>query len=87
MVSQCLKDSTDAALVILELGCGLRIPTLRKRSEELAARCPKGQVTLVRINPEFPNSPVCFPPTYSLRQGALTALRGIDRYMQDSEPI
>jgi NAD-dependent SIR2 family protein deacetylase len=58
-------------VVVVEMGAGGAIPTVRRISERLAA---KG-ATLVRINPREPQGP---PPTISIPSGALPALFAID---------
>jgi len=72
-----LATSTNLHLTILEIGCGLRVPRIRKLCEELLMECPKGQCDLVRINPEFERQPLLASPTVSIRRTALEALKAI----------
>ncbi|CCI48545.1 unnamed protein product [Albugo candida] len=60
-VEEHLKANPMSRFVIVEIGCGTRIPSVRKESEvvvsDIFLKCEKRrQVQLVRINPEFPNS-------------------------------
>jgi NAD-dependent SIR2 family protein deacetylase len=62
----------DQRLVILEMGAGTAIPTIRYTSERLGDR---PGATIVRINPREPQVP---RPHLSLPCGALAGLAGID---------
>lgn len=45
----------DSMLIFVCLGCGLRVPSVRYHTESLLQNVtPKGQCTLIRINPDFP---------------------------------
>jgi NAD-dependent SIR2 family protein deacetylase len=68
-----LEEVAGVRLLVVELGAGTGIPTIRMTSERLAAR---GNAALVRVNPREPAAP---PPHLSLAVGALEALAGIDR--------
>lgn len=68
-----VAEVAGARLLVVELGAGTGIPTIRMTSERLAAR---GNAALVRVNPREPAAP---PPHLSLAAGALAALAGIDR--------
>ena len=52
-------DGSDAArLVIIEVGCGTRVPTVRNECEEVWRDCnaaAAGSCTLIRINPDADN--------------------------------
>mmetsp|Transcript_93588 Transcript_93588/g.165593 ORF Transcript_93588/g.165593 Transcript_93588/m.165593 type:complete len:410 (+) Transcript_93588:66-1295(+) len=77
-------------LVLLEIGCGLRVPSVRMEMEcvlrdlvnaerhhlEEAETC---QVVLVRINPDWPQNPLMSEHTIEIRAQALEALTAIDR--------
>lgn len=68
-------------LAILELGCGLRVPSVRQECEmvlrDTLAR--GGRCTLVRVNPEFPEgSEDNLENIVSVRETAVSALRRID---------
>ena len=43
---------TAVQVVVLEIGCGKRIPTVRNNSERIIRSTPMGQVRLVRIFPQ-----------------------------------
>jgi hypothetical protein len=67
-----LGDRGDDPLVVVELGAGGSIPTIRWHSERLG-RLPGA--TLVRVNPREPQVP---PPHLSIPSGAREALERID---------
>jgi NAD-dependent SIR2 family protein deacetylase len=66
-----------ADIVIVELGAGMAVPTIRIMSEDLIDR-PGG--TLIRINPREPDGP---DGHLAIPMGALAALRAIDARLQD----
>jgi NAD-dependent SIR2 family protein deacetylase len=68
----------DQSLVIIEMGAGTAIPTIRYTSERLGDR---SGATLVRINPREPQVP---RPHISLPCGALEGLSGIDAAFPDA---
>lgn len=68
-----LEEQDGVRLLVIELGAGTGIPTIRMTSERLGRR---GDSALVRINPREPDVP---PPHLSLPVGALEGLTGIDR--------
>lgn len=70
-----LTDHRDARLVILEMGAGTAIPTIRYMGERLAAT---GRGTLVRINPREAQAPA---GQISISAGALEGMTGIDRLL------
>lgn len=65
-------EQADGPLVVVELGAGTAVPTVRLTAEHLARR---PGATLVRINPREPECP---PGGISLSMTALDALRAID---------
>ncbi|WP_242361558.1 Sir2 family NAD-dependent protein deacetylase [Anaeromyxobacter sp. SG17] len=67
-----LDERGEARLVILELGAGTAVPTIRWHSERLGAR---PGATLVRVNPREPE---VRPPHLSIASGAREALERID---------
>jgi NAD-dependent SIR2 family protein deacetylase len=67
-----LDDRGDRPLVVIELGAGLAVPTIRWHSERLAARAG---ATLIRVNPREPGVE---PGHLSIASGALAALERID---------
>ena len=68
-----LRERAEARLVVIELGAGDAVPTVRQTSEAVAA--PPG-ATLIRINPREAAGP---RGTLSLAGGALAALQELDR--------
>jgi NAD-dependent SIR2 family protein deacetylase len=68
-----LTEQADAPAVVIELGAGTSIPTIRALSEQLGRR---PGTTVVRINPREPD---IVRPHLSLAQGALEGLAGIER--------
>lgn len=67
-----------ARLVVVELGAGTAISTVRQFSQYLSRHCG---ARIIRINPR--ESKVANPHDIGIAQGALTALQGIDRAMQE----
>jgi NAD-dependent SIR2 family protein deacetylase len=67
-----LASVRGTKLVVLELGAGTAIPTIRQLGEDLVAR---GVATLVRVNPDATDAE---EPIIPVRLGALEALRQID---------
>jgi len=64
--------------VILEMGAGTAIPTIRYTSERLGGR---PGATVIRINPREPQVP---RPHLSISCGALAGLEGIEAFLEDS---
>lgn len=69
-------ERSDGPLVVIELGAGTAVPTVRLTAEHLARR--PGAV-LVRVNPREPGCP---PGGIALAAPALEALRAIDRILR-----
>ena len=67
-----LQTLGGASVVIVEMGAGMAVPTIRIMSEDFVDR-PGG--TLIRINPREPDVPAGH---VALPMGALAALRAID---------
>ena len=65
--------STDARVVVIEVGAGLAIPTVRYASENILDSFPNA--TLLRINPAEPQGP---GNTVSIPVGGLEALTALD---------
>jgi NAD-dependent SIR2 family protein deacetylase len=65
-------------VVVLELGAGTAIPTIRRLGDELAA---EGAATLVRINPDATDAE---EPMISVRLGAREALRQIESLLPEA---
>jgi len=76
-----LKANTHLRLTIVEIGCGLRVPNIRKRCEELFAACPSEQAELVRINPEVTQEQFAAQPTVFVKARALEGLKEINAIM------
>ena len=70
---QFVTDLRDARLVVVELGAGTAIPTIRYTSEHLGLRAA---ATIIRINPREAQ---IAPPHISLSCSALEGLRGINK--------
>ena len=68
--------SGPSRLVIVELGAGTAVPSVRYQSESVARR---HRGTLIRINPREPDVP---PRQVSLAMGALEALRALDALLE-----
>ncbi len=68
-----LEMMGEEPAVVIEIGAGTAIPTIRSLSERMGRRYPG--VTVIRINPREPDID---PPHLSLRCGALEGLKGID---------
>lgn len=68
-------EQADGPLVVIELGAGTAVPTVRLTAEHLARQAG---ATLVRINPREPESPAA---GISLPMTALDALGAIDRLL------
>jgi len=62
----------SARIVVIELGAGTAIPTVRHTSERVIKRLGG---TLIRINPREPEAP---PGQFSLATGALAGIRELD---------
>ena len=70
-----LETLGGARLVIIEIGAGSAVPTVRFTSERLASRT---DATLIRINPREPQVP---SGQIGVPLGALEALQTIDRHL------
>lgn len=71
-----LHDIGGGRLVVVELGAGTALPTIRRIGEQLQARYG---ATLVRVNPREAHGP---PGTVSVATGAEDALLAIDGALQ-----
>jgi NAD-dependent SIR2 family protein deacetylase len=67
-----VQERAGERLVVVELGAGSAIPTIRWHSERLGRRAG---ATVIRVNPREPEIGA---PHVSIASGALEALRGID---------
>ncbi|MCM2358818.1 MAG: NAD-dependent deacetylase [Geobacteraceae bacterium] len=73
---QFVTDHRGASMVVIELGAGTAIPTIRHTSEQLGRRCG---ATVIRINPREAQ---IAPPHIAINCGALAGLRGIAAALQ-----
>jgi NAD-dependent SIR2 family protein deacetylase len=71
-----LTDHGGVKIVVLEMGAGTAIPTIRAMGERLAER---SRATLIRINPREAQIP---PGQISISAGAVEGLQGIDHYLR-----
>ncbi len=72
-----LDQHRDQRLVVIEMGAGTSIPTIRYMSERLGSH---KQSTVVRINPREPH---IGPPHISIATSAVEGLSGIDKFLAD----
>jgi len=84
-VEASLKDNPEQRLIVIEIGCGMRVPSVRMEVDEvitdilkLNPDAPSPQAALIRVNPEDTALHRSIPVT-KLRMGALSALHAIDR--------
>ncbi|CAH0475511.1 unnamed protein product [Peronospora belbahrii] len=86
-----LKEDPRLNLVVLEMGCGTRVPSVRRETEMVVAdvieSCNRPQATLIRVNPDKPS---CDNPLIILNNGflsiqskSLESLEGIDRELRN----
>eukprot|EP01114_Cavostelium_apophysatum_P001990 TRINITY_DN11742_c0_g1_i1.p1 TRINITY_DN11742_c0_g1~~TRINITY_DN11742_c0_g1_i1.p1 ORF type:complete len:362 (+),score=67.23 TRINITY_DN11742_c0_g1_i1:84-1169(+) len=73
-----LAENHGAKVVILEIGAGINVPTIRSYSEHFMGKTPN--CTLIRINPDFPLNSVSSlsDRTISIMQGGLKSIEEID---------
>ena len=82
-IKKDIKENPDHKLCIVEIGCGLRVPSIRTRSEDLLLALGSEYCSLIRINPDYPISPLKTEPTIGIKQTALEALQKIDEALQN----
>jgi hypothetical protein len=70
-LEEFLQDVRGRRLLVVELGAGTSIPTIRHTSERLG----RGDACVVRVNPREPEIEA---PHLSIVAGALEGLEGID---------
>ena len=68
-----LREVDDRRLVVVEMGAGTGVPTIRMTSERLGRR---GDAFVVRLNPREPDVP---RPHLGIAAGALEGIAGIER--------
>jgi len=76
-----LKRNSKLRFSIIEIGCGLRVPSIRKRCEEVFDACPSQQTEFIRINPEYPDNKILRSPSISIKDTCLSALQKIDHHL------
>ncbi|KAL4154691.1 hypothetical protein PRNP1_006807 [Phytophthora ramorum] len=94
VIELMLQEHPTLNLVVLEIGCGTRVPSVRKETEMVVAdvlqACGRPQATLIRINPDIPtcNNPVILANDrfLSIRSKGLEALEGIDQELRNLRP-
>ena len=91
-MEQCMESSTSFKLVVLEIGCGMRVPSVRTECQDVvrdtATRCSGGKrlkpaCTFIRINPEHEEISNDMPEmvtTISIKGTALKSLEQIDKF-------
>lgn len=90
-MEQCMESSTSFKLVVLEIGCGMRVPSVRTECQDVirdtASRCSGGRrlkpaCTFIRINPEHEeiSNMSEMVTTISIRGTALKSLEQIDKF-------
>ena len=68
---------------VLEIGCGLNVPTCRYTSEDMVESLHEkdGKATLIRINPDFPLvSDSIADNSISIKSTGLRAIHKIDEF-------
>lgn len=86
-LSYCIKGKN---LVILEIGCGINVPTVRVSSERLLQLAPDDTVTLIRINPDHPllsQTHVMRNRIISIQGKGLATLDTINEFMHKGTPV
>jgi len=81
-VKEMIKSS-EVKAVILEIGCGLRVPTVRYESESYLR--PGNNCTLIRINVDFPTSDSHGSNVISIAEKGIIAVQSIDKYITQLE--
>lgn len=72
-----LAEVRDERLLVVEMGAGTGVPTIRMTSERLGRR---GNSALIRLNPREADVPA---PHFSIAAGALEGLLGVDRFLAE----
>jgi len=80
-----LLEEENLKLVILEVGAGTNVPTVRSTTEGLGRSLSVDQCTVVRINPDFPHSDDnnVKGKLISIMEQGLPALTKIDQQIND----
>mmetsp|Transcript_40003 Transcript_40003/g.96524 ORF Transcript_40003/g.96524 Transcript_40003/m.96524 type:complete len:417 (-) Transcript_40003:864-2114(-) len=77
------KEGIKLKVCVLEIGCGMNVPTCRNLSETIVEKVVSrgGDPTLIRVNPDYPEAPkesVSENHIISIRSRGLEAIRRID---------
>ena len=82
-----MQRDREAKVVVVEIGCGKRIPTVRDNSERIIRSLPLGQAKLIRINPDFELADSSHASLVysmiSIKEAALPALRKINEQLSN----
>jgi len=84
-VQQILKEDEQSKFVILEIGCGMNVTTVRSHSERVLSAFPKGQCTLIRVNPDFPEVKGMKENFISIRAKGLATVKKIDSLIRKKQ--
>jgi len=81
---ELLQSKSHLKMVILEVGCGNKVPSVRYHTHNYLSSISNGQCTLVRINPDFPLSDDTNqePNVISLMAQGLISIEKIDKYLK-----
>eukprot|EP01126_Amoeba_proteus_P033092 TRINITY_DN3238_c0_g2_i2.p1 TRINITY_DN3238_c0_g2~~TRINITY_DN3238_c0_g2_i2.p1 ORF type:complete len:283 (-),score=59.32 TRINITY_DN3238_c0_g2_i2:77-925(-) len=80
-VREELNANPEKKVVVLEIGCGNVVPTIRVESEHFVGIYPK-QSTLIRVNMDFPFADNKKVQVLSILGKGLDTLKAIDRYLK-----
>ena len=85
-VKKALQDDRKKRLVILEVGAGLRVPTVRRHTERLLKATTKFGTKVIRINLDYPDprKKEHVGGMISMRDTCLSALTKIDYFITDA---
>eukprot|EP00727_Mastigamoeba_balamuthi_P006795 m51a1_g2736 hypothetical protein (505) ;mRNA; f:900622-902290 len=84
-----LKLHPTSRVVIIEIGCGTRVQTIRMMTEELLEKTAAGRCSLVRINPDPSDCKYRgfnMGNVHLIRADGLWTLRAIDELMRSAQP-
>lgn len=77
-----LGSAYSMNIVVLEIGCGINVPTLRRTSHSMLERF--SNCKLIRINPDYPEAPDMYADrVISIKEKGLFSVQKIDQYMQE----
>jgi len=92
LTENILANNPKKKLVIVEIGCGLNVPTVRHESESWLSKkdIDQSQITLIRINPDYPHveqrlvgGKKVLPNVVSIKSKGKEALIRIDKYLTE----